>query len=163
MLCIQKYLKKSRAHFLHLNISMRRIESKIVWASQALYASHVPQLLKGYFLVESSKLCCFQGQSWWYYFTWSIIDCVDRRTLEIQEQNFRMFYYSLLQSDLYITDKIYAKNLFFEMLRKVAAVVAFWGFSHYFHEHSYNYLKRITLENFSSCTYRVPFRFLRRC
>ena len=74
-----------------------------------------------------------------------------------------MFYYSLLQSDLYITDKIYAKNLFFEMLRKVAAVVAFWGFSHYFHEHSYNYLKRITLENFSSCTYRVPFRFLRRC
>ena len=58
---------------------------------------------------------------------------------------------------IYIMDKIYAKNSFLEMLKKVAA------FFHSLHEHSYSYLKGFPLKNFSSCIYRVSFWFLRRC
>ena len=91
MFCIQKCLIKSPcADFLHWNVFMQRIESKWFGRSGVFIFlennSHVPQLSIGYFVLESSELCCFAGSVLILdgiplsEVKISIIDCLNRKT-----------------------------------------------------------------------------------
>ena len=136
MLCIQKCLIKSpRVDFLHWNVFMQRIESKMVWAIQAFpFSSAVNRIF--YAEILQALLFCRVNLDGIPLpeVKISIIDCLNRRIHQNQGHYFRMFIIVCYRV-IYIMDKIYAKNLFLEILKKVVAVVVivFFLFFHSLH------------------------------